>query len=284
LKFSAAPAYSVHLESSEIVNLRAGDLVSIQWTGDWPIDDDNKLTIAGLIPVTQPDAKINLCGTILTRWLSARDLAKNAAAIVDGLAPGFRHLFNAIFWPSGRFENYVRGPSSRGHHHNRPHGNLAHSLEVARVAMNLAEYSNLVDRDVVVMATLLHDAAKSEEYVLDADGAHRDWSDEGSLLGHRIMIYGWIETAMAVHQIAIPVRQILALNHVLLATEGIPAWTSFPEPRMLEAKILAAADRLSGSYDIYSALAPDAGGFGSKHWSMKHAPYFSLAAQPIGED
>lgn len=275
--------YPVHFESSEIVNLRAGDLVSIQWTVNWPIDDDDSLTIAGLTPATQPDAKTNLCRTILTRWVPARYLATNGAAMVDGLSPGFRHLFNAIFWPSGRFENYVRGPSSRGHHHNRPHGNLAHSLEVAELVLEMAQHSNQVDRDVLLIAALLHDAAKAEEYVLHADGGHGGWSEGGSLLGHRLMIYGWIVEAVAKHSTQISPRQLLALKHLLMATPGLPDWAGLPRPRMLEWEMLSAADRVSGGIDLFGQLVPEGGGFGRKHGTMKLPPFFSLPAQPVGE-
>ena len=150
--------------------------------------------------------------------------------------------------------------------------------------MRLSKHCNLVDPAVLVMAGLLHDAAKAEEYVINPDGASTGWTKKGSLIGHRLMVFGWIEAAVAAYRIDIPPGQLLALEHAIMATEGIAAWTGFPDQRMLGAKIIAEADRISGSIDIFEQSSPKNVGYGKKHWTMKYAPYFSDIAKGKGEE
>jgi 3'-5' exoribonuclease len=264
------------------VNFNVGDLVKLDWDG-WPMGEDGFLRIDGLVELRQPDPKVNLFWTVPDTWVSDTKLIEAGGELWETLPIGFRQLFNGIFWNAARFYNYLRGPSSRGHHHNRCHGNFAHSLEVATMARRIAEHSEHVDPHVLVMAGLLHDAAKAEEYELDCGSTCKGWTEEGSLLGHRIMVYGWIKTAIAAYWIDVPNRQLLALEHALLATKGIAIWSGFPEPRMLEACILAKTDRLSGSMDLFEQLAPKQDGFGRRHWTMKYAPYFSRRDKSGGE-
>lgn len=274
--------YSIHWVGQDWDPLRIGGLYAIEWAG-WPIDDDGSLSIGGLVPVTAPDPEVNLFRTLPERWVPDRSLVARGAMLWEQLPPGLKSLFNAIFWDAERFRNYVCGPSSYNHHHSRRNGNLSHSLEVAQLTLDMAKYSDHVDQGLLIMAALLHDAAKAEEYRLSYEGTHQGWSEAGTLLGHRLLVYGWIEAAMAAHAIEVPQRQLLSLKHILLATEGIAAWTSFPQPRMLEAKLLSAADRASGETDLFARLAPENGGFGTYHKSMNYPPYFSELGQPVGD-
>lgn len=269
-------SWTAHWEAEAIVPYRPGCLYRIEWAG-WPLDADGSLTIGNLHPLEGPGPDINPFHSIPEGWLRDRPLGLRASVIWSMLPPGFRHLLTAVLWDPVRFENYVRGPSSRGHHHNQPNGNFRHSVEVAEQAGDFADRSPTADREILVAAALLHDVAKAEEYRFHHDRSHAGWSEEGSLLGHKLMAYGWVVESVTRYGIDLPARQFLALRHLLIATPGVPDWTGLPRPRMLECEMLSAADRISSRVDLFAQLAPENGGFGMRHESMKLLPFFSVS-------
>mgnify|MGYP000037581329 CR=1 FL=1 len=276
--FHAPSAITVHWSGPQLPKIMIGSLVKIEW-GDWPINDDGSLTIGQLVPICIPE-RVNLFLTVPCAWVADENLLNRGELLWGRLSADFQFLFNAIFWDPRRFENYLTGPSSRSHHHNRRHGNLEHCLEVAKIALALADNTDLIDESVLVLAALLHDAAKGDEYWIKKDGQHQGWSTEGSLIGHRLMVYGWIECALASHPSNITQLQKIALKHSIIASEGIASWSGFPEPRMLEAKIISAADRVSGTIDLFQQLAPDNGGIGLTHRHVKLPFYYSTQKPP----
>lgn len=252
------------------VRLAAGSLVSVRWLGR-PTSLSGAVRISRLVLLEQPDPIINLFETVPTSWVIGRGLAKRAAAVWELLPRCFQHLFNAIFWKGDRFHRYLIGPSSLNGHHAGRCGNLRHSIEVAERAIDLAAREVRVHLGVLIMAALLHDAGKADEYRM---GPQRlVLSDRGKLVGHRLTVLEWVAVARALYRVIVPEAHYLALVHALTCAKGAPAWLGMREPQSMEAAILSAADRLSGQSDLVMRHAPRAAGFGRYHPHLGGRPF-----------
>lgn len=251
--------------------LHVGSLVAIRWFG-CPVSQEGVMRIARLVLIEKPEASINLFDCTPTAWVADRELVKRGNALLDRLPRNFSHLFNAIFWDDRRFHRYLIGPSSMAGHHNRPNGNLRHSIEVAETALVLADEYRMAFAPVLILAALLHDAGKADEYSY-AGGDRFSMSPRGVLIGHRLTMVEWIAAAMAKHRVILPEAHYLSLMHALTAVQGAPDWMGMRAPQSLEASILSMADRLSGQSDLVERFAPKAEGFGQYHKHLRGRPY-----------
>ncbi|MBE7423133.1 MAG: HD domain-containing protein [Zoogloeaceae bacterium] len=254
------------------IRLTRGSQVSIRWLGR-PASCDGHVRISRLVLLERPEAETNLFDLVPHGWVADRELVARASALWEGLPRGFRHLFNAMFWDSRRFQRYLMGPSSLGHHHSGLNGNLRHCVEVAERALRMAEGQDLANRAILAIGGLVHDAGKADEYRFDHVRRCFSMSDRGALIGHRETLQQWIAAAMASHRVILPEAHYLGLIHALTAAKGAPAWLGLREPRSIEATILSMADRLSGEEELYARLAPAEGGFGRYHKQLRYRPF-----------
>lgn len=252
------------------VRLTVGSLVSIRWCGR-PVSFEGAVRIARLVLLEKPEPSVSLFETIPHSWMRDVDLAKRGAVLWQRLPRSFSHLFNAIFWDSGRFHRYVTGPSSINGHHHALNGNLRHSIEVAERALALAAGESLASQEVLILAALLHDAGKADEYRLVR--RRFELSDRGRLIGHRNTVIEWIAAARAQHRVIVPEQHYLALIHALTSAKGAPAWLGLRAPQSLDATLLSVADRLSGHCELMQRYAPAMTGFGRYHAHLGGRPF-----------
>lgn len=252
--------------------LRAGSLVSIRWTGN-PVTMDGTIHVAGLILLERPVLSENLFDTVPPGWVGERDLVDEARAYWERLPRGYQQLFNAVFWNGLRFQRYVTGPSSLNGHHWETNGNFRHSLEVVRLCLSEAVHVPQASRSLLILAGLLHDAGKADEYRLDRAHGALCLSDRGKLIGHKHTVVDWLAVARACPRVIVPEAHYLALIHCLTATRGAAPWTGWREPLSLEATMLSNADRLSGQANLVGRHAPAGEGFGQYHRHLGGQPY-----------
>jgi len=251
--------------------LTAGSLVTPRWTSK-AVCKQGQTVINRLLPVTSPGL-VNLFETVPHEWVSERTLIREIRQLTESLPDHYIKLLNGIFWDYKRFYRFVIGPSSLNGHHNEKHGNLRHTIEVTNNALLLAKNRNMINLNVLIMAALLHDAGKADEYQFNYKRGVFEISTRGALLGHKLSIVEWIAAAVAQHQIAIPEHQLLSLVHSLTAAKGAPDWVGIREPVSPEANLLSIADRLSGHDDLYKQTMPSTTGFGRYHKHLRGRPF-----------
>ena len=259
--------------------LRSGVLVSPRWSGPGR-SENGCLAIARLVVLERPVAELGLFQTALPGWPVEPALLQRAHRLWQALPVSHRLLLNALFWDAERFRRFCTGPSSmEGHHHDEA-GNLRHTVEVAEQVRALATDRAYVDRDLAVLAALLHDAGKAEEYRRRADGS---WgmSDRGRLIGHRTTVIEWVAGAIARWRIRLPAGHEMALLHILAAVAHAPAWMGLREPQTPEAELLSLADRLSGTDDLMQRLLPNGAGWGAYHKHLGRRPYRVAAPELV---
>lgn len=253
------------------MRISPGVLVKISWAGH-PQSQEGAIRIVRLILVEIPVSYLNLFDTIPSSWVKDRILIQRASALMDWLPQDLRYLFNGIFWEGRRFHRFIVGPSSLNGHHNLTNGNFMHTVDVAERCLELATRESLACRSVLVMASLLHDAGKADDYQFNRQRQCFEMSARGALVGHRHTILEWIAAALACLRINLPEKHHLALLHCLTAAKGAK-YLGIRTPVSQEANILSVADRLSGEADLIVRHRPKEDGFGGYHKHLEGRPF-----------
>lgn len=184
-----------------------------------------------------------------------------------------RFLINAVLWDSERLKAFCLGPASANGHHNSQHGNILHTIEAAETVINLCKNHILVDKDMVLLCTLLHDIGKTAEYV-SVNGTTR-LSDRGRLLGHKLTLLQWLSEVKGKYKLPMSEDRFMVVLHNLTASPGLPEWAGYRSPQTLESHLISMADRFSATNNLFTRNMPDSG-WGSYHKHLKCSPYKTM--------
>lgn len=223
---------------------------------------------------------------------AAEHMDAELAVIIDSLADdALRRLVVTILGPDADVGQAFRmAPAAKHNHHAYLGGLIEHTLSVTRICDSLAfHYGDILDRDLLIAAALLHDLGKVREI-----GARSGfpYTDEGKLLGH--IVIGMQMVADAARDVPeLGAGRLLLLQHLIASHQGRYEWHSPREPRTLEAIVLHFADDLDAKLYQAAALldAVSVGwtaydrGFGRDF--LRHRPAMAepppLAAPPVRE-
>lgn len=192
----------------------------------------------------RPLPTVNPFDTVPANWVSDRVVLKRASVLWGQLSRPMQHLVTAVLWDGNRFERFLTGPAALSCYPPVPNANLRHAVETAEHALSLANGLADVSASVLIAASLLHDAGKADDFRLNPDRDGYAYSERGQLVGARHTVLEWLAVARARDGVIVPDAQYLALVHALTATRRA-VWLGVREPQMIEATILAVADRAS---------------------------------------
>jgi 3'-5' exoribonuclease len=131
-------------------------------------------------------------------------------------------------------------PAAASYHHSYIGGLLEHTLSVAELAENLVSGRPEVDRDLLLMGVLLHDAGKIEELSSDLKF---DYTDPGRLVGH--LTLGVLMLERKLHEMPEFPRGLAdEVRHLILSHHGMKEWGSPVLPATAEAIALHYLDNL----------------------------------------
>lgn len=128
--------------------------------------------------------------------------------------PGLRALLESIF-SGATYEQFTINPAGMRLHHAYLGGLLQHSVDVAGIAVAVAEQVGNVDKDLVIAGALLHDIGKLREI---SSQIGFPYTNEGRLLGHITMSVLMVQEAAA--KLRIPSSRLEQLEHILLSHHG----------------------------------------------------------------
>ena len=152
--------------------------------------------------------------------------------------PGLRALLETIF--SGNlYDKFIMNPAGMRMHHAYIGGLLQHSVDVAGIAIALAEQIGNVDKDLVVTGALLHDIGKLREI---SSQIGFPYTNEGRLIGHIAMSIIIVQEAAA--KLKLPSARLEQLQHILLSHHGDNEKGSPVECATKEAFIVHYADEI----------------------------------------
>ena len=92
---------------------------------------------------------------------------------------------------------------------------MQHSVDVAGIAVAIAEQVGDVDKDLVIAGALLHDVGKLREI---SSQIGFPYTNEGRLLGHITMSVLMVQEAAA--KLRLPSARLEQLEHILLSHHG----------------------------------------------------------------
>lgn len=252
------------------IRLKKGSLASIEWP-EHLVSHREAMPIIRLVHLEEVEHGINLFETIPRSWVKDQSLIERATTLWQELPKSLQAFFNELFWDSGRFHRFLVVPGSLHGHHNEWHGNFVHALEVAEHAQRISIDMPGVSQPVLILAGLIHDAGKADEYRWNKGYWQR--TEAGNLVGHKDLLKSWMGAVFDRQRGLLPEQWRHGLWHVLFSAKNAPAYLDIRESCMLEADILSMADRLSGSLDLHMRVGNPTGGFGSRHEHLRARPF-----------
>ncbi|MBE6970378.1 MAG: HD domain-containing protein [Ruminococcaceae bacterium] len=154
-------------------------------------------------------------------------------------------------WMLDRYGEDLRQiPAAKSVHHSFVSGLLMHTWYMLRTADFLAGlYKDVIDRDLLIAGTLLHDFAKAEEFAFSELGLVTEYSTKGQLLGHLVM--GAQRVAKAAEELGVPEEKAVLLQHMLLSHHGQPEFGAAVVPMCAESELLSLIDTMDSRMEIY---------------------------------
>lgn len=147
-------------------------------------------------------------------------------------------------------DGFRKIPAAKSVHHGFTGGLLMHTVYMLQIAAFLAElYAPVVNRDLLLTGTLLHDFSKLEEFTVSELGLVTGYSTKGQLLGHLVM--GAQEVGEVTKKLGIPEEKSMLVQHMLLSHHGQPEFGAAVVPQCAEAELLCYIDLIDSRMEIY---------------------------------
>jgi 3'-5' exoribonuclease len=154
--------------------------------------------------------------------------------------PAWKKLCRKVLRDEQVKARLLAAPAAKSIHHAYRGGLLEHTLQVARICLAMSDLYDDLDRDILLVAAVLHDLGKAWE--LEA-GVAREYTDQGQLLGHIVIGLQVLEPFLSAVK-ELPQELILHLKHLVVSHHGEYLFGSPKRPKTREALLLHFADNL----------------------------------------
>jgi len=196
--------------------------------------------------------------------------------LVDGFEnQDFKTIVHTLL--SDKKEVFITYPAAVRMHHAMGGGLMYHTMSVVCLAREIAKIYPFVNEELLVAGAILHDLAKTEEYVVNEVGNASEYTVEGILIGHLV------KGAMYIEKIAeekgLSRENAMVLEHLILSHHGIPDFGSAVKPAMLEAELLSMLDMMDAKvYQMAEALLKtETGRFTDKLWGLDSRKFYKFS-------
>lgn len=170
------------------------------------------------------------------------------SSVLNFLNPEDRHLYLAVVGQGSRWGRFLSYPASLKSHHNYERGLLVHTAEVlAHVLLEMAHLNEPADVSLTLLAALLHDMGKTQDYIRLAEGAYIS-NQNCSLISHEQTMLSWIAAAGAC-EVSYPEDRQVALSHALCAVSRRHDQSGVRRRKTIESFLLHNADCQSARAD-----------------------------------
>lgn len=144
----------------------------------------------------------------------------------------------------------LMAPAAKSMHHAYIGGLVEHTLAVCRLCLAIADRYPALDREILLVGGVFHDLGKAWEL---SAGIHRDYTDQGRLLGHIQLGLEILEPFLAGAP-DLPPELKMHFKHLLISHHGEYAFGSPKRPKTLEAFALHYADNLDAKMNTVTRL------------------------------
>ncbi len=169
-----------------------------------------------------------------------------------------------IFWPAAfRLHHAIRG------------GLLYHTLSIVRLAQSVCRIYPSVNADLLIAGAMLHDIAKTDEFIVNDAGTASGYSLEGNLVGH--LAKGAMIIGSFAEHLGISEETKLLLQHMVLSHHGEPEFGAAVRPMFLEAELLSELDLMDARiYELSEAIGNVATGeYTNKMWALDNRKFYN---------
>ena len=232
--------------------------------GTNPADDGRVVFLRGKVGEFKGSLQISLSAiryAEATETYNTADLVPTAPIDIRDAGRQIRELVNSIVDNDYRrvcevmLERYGKAfsvwPAAKSVHHSFVSGLMMHTYNMLKLADFLAgQYSEVIDRDLLIAGTLLHDFAKTQELACSQLGLVTDYSTKGQLLGHLVM--GAEDIDRVAKELGIPEEKATLLEHMVLSHHGEPEFGAAVLPMTAEAELLHMIDLVDSRMEIYA--------------------------------
>lgn len=143
-----------------------------------------------------------------------------------------------------RYDDYITYPAAATIHHAYLHGLLYHSVSICNSAVELSKIYTILNRDVLICGSLLHDIGKLDE--LSGIKA-TEYTTEGNLIGH--ISKGAIIVYNEGKRLNIPTEKIDVITHIILSHHGKYEFGSPKLPQTPEAIVISHLDEIDAKLE-----------------------------------
>ncbi|MDO4189375.1 MAG: HD domain-containing protein [Lachnospiraceae bacterium] len=160
----------------------------------------------------------------------------------------FRMLLEDFFEKDEEFiKKFKKSSAAKTVHHSYIGGLLEHTLSVANMCNYIASAYEMINRDLLLSAAILHDIAKVKEF---SEFPMNDYTDDGQLLGHIVMGYEMVSERI-VNIPGFPEKSAAELKHCILSHHGELEFGSPKKPALIEAVALSFADNTDAKLETF---------------------------------
>ncbi len=182
-----------------------------------------------------------------------QEIMKYVASVQN---PYLQKILEMYFIEDKEFvKNFKKHSAAKSIHHGFMGGLLEHTLGVTNMCQYFAEHYPMLNRDLLITASLFHDIGKIQEI---SDFPKNDYTDDGQLLGHIYMGARAIEDASEKIP-GFPAKLKNELVHCILAHHGKLEFGSPKVPAIMEALALHMADTTDAKLQTLTEIFTQAG-------------------------
>ncbi len=175
-----------------------------------------------------------------------------------------------LYWPAAfRLHHAIRG------------GLLYHTLSIVRLAQSVCKIYPSVDADLLIAGAMLHDIAKTDEFIVNESGTASGYSLEGNLVGH--LAKGAMIIEKTAEKLNINSDVKLLLQHMVLSHHGEPEFGAAVKPMFLEAELLSELDLMDARiFELAEAIgnAPE-GEYTNRMWALDNRKFYNHGRQEV---
>jgi len=164
--------------------------------------------------------------------LNQKELKKGIESYLDKIENKNLKLITEEVYKKYKNKLYVH-PAATKFHHAYVGGLAHHTLSMLNLVDPFIKQYKYLNKDLLYSGIILHDLAKIEE-ITGVDG---EYTKEGILLGHLVMIAIDIEKAAIKHNLE-DSEEVMLLKHIAVSHHGIPNFGSPKKPQIGEALLI----------------------------------------------
>ena len=212
-------------------------------------DDEHKQLIK--MPPIDPDKLVRDI-IVMIKQSSGRDYDTSIAGVPED---DYSLTALAVRLITANIRPFTKSSAAKAMHHNIYGGLAYHVFRMIKAAYSICEVYPMLDRELLVCGTALHDIGKLFE-MKTSDTGIATYTDMGNLFGHSLLGIEMIDREVwrmnqAVGGRSYNSEQVAMLKHMIASHHGQPEWGAIRMPSTPEAMILHELDMIDSRMYMY---------------------------------